>query len=178
MRLRAVIILVTVIMHANLAKEQTVPQTPKPAPEVAKLGYFLGDWKLDTEVKPNPIAPSTKVVSTTHNEWLEGGFFLVSRSDQSVGGQKTSSLTVFGYDPNEKTYTSHTFTSAGQIERSTGKLEANTWTWNNEHKIENELFHGRLVIETISPSSYRFKYEMAERGGWSTIVHGTATKTK
>jgi hypothetical protein len=178
MRLRAVIILVTLTVHANLTQEQTVPQTARPAPEVAKLGYFLGDWKLDSEVKPNPTAPSTKVVSTSHNEWLEGGFFLVGRSDQGVGGQKTSSLTVFGYDPKEKTYTSHTFTSAGQIERSTGKLEGSTWTWNYEHKIENELFRGRLVIETISLSSYRFKYEMAEHGGWSTIMQGTATKTK
>lgn len=179
MRSRAVIVLAAFIVYATVAEEQTAPQPRKPSPEVAKLGYFLGDWRLESELKTSRATHGTKFVSTAHNEWLEGGFFLVGESDQSGGGQNAKSLTVFGYDPNEKTYTYDAFTSIGQIERATGKVEGNTWIWNNEHKIENEVFRGRLVIETISPTSYKFKYEMAdERSGWSTIMEGTATKIK
>ena len=35
-------------------------QAPKPGPEHARLGYFVGKWKTEGEAKPGPMGPGGK----------------------------------------------------------------------------------------------------------------------
>jgi hypothetical protein len=152
---------------------------PKPDPALAKLAYFVGDWKLDAETKHNQSMAGKRFSSTSHNQWLAGGFFLIGESEESSGGSAGKTMTVFGYDPSAKAYTYYAFNSIGQIERAVGTLQGNVWIWTSEQKIENQVFRGRLTIETVSSTSYKFKSEIASGPtGWVTVLEGTATKTK
>lgn len=170
---------VIAMVCAALVAAQTPQQPPKPGPEVKKLDYFSGNWKSEGEMKPSSFGPGGKFSATGHSEWMEGGFFLVSHSDENTPMGPGKSVAVLGYDPNEKVYTYHAFNSMGEAEQAKGTLAGDTWTWTNEQKIQGKMMRGRYTIKTLSPTSYTFKFETAPEGGaWSTVMEGKATKTQ
>ena len=46
------------------------PQAPKPGPEHARLGYFVGKWKTEGEMKPSPIASQKSWLNRTSESWF------------------------------------------------------------------------------------------------------------
>ena len=105
---------VAMLMLLVVGSAQTPPQTPKPGPELKKLDYFAGNWTLDGDMKPGPFGPGGKVSVTEHNEWMPGGFFLVTHSDGNTPMGKATGLAVFGYKPDEKAYTYQEYNSMGE----------------------------------------------------------------
>lgn len=80
--------------------------TPKPAPELKKLDYFLGTWTLEGDMKPGPMGPGGKMTETERSEWMDGGFFLVSHIDfKSAGMGNGKGISFLGYNTNDKVYT-------------------------------------------------------------------------
>ena len=55
----------------------------QPGLELKRLDYFVGTWKLEADLNPSPFSPAGKFTRTEHNEWMQGGFFLISRSTDS-----------------------------------------------------------------------------------------------
>jgi uncharacterized protein DUF1579 len=164
---------------ACLLAAQAPPQMPKPGPEHKRLGYFTGTWQLDGETKPGPFGPGGRFSGTDHNDWMEGGFFLVSRSDFKTPMGDGTGLAVFGYNLEQKTYTYNSFNSMGEAEHAEGKVEGDTWTWTSNENMGGKMMRGRFTVKEVSPSSYTFKFEMApDPGDFSTMVEGKATKTK
>jgi len=169
--------LLIALFCAALSAAQNPPAPPKPAPELKNLDYFTGTWHLSGDMKASPFGPAGKFTGTEHNEWMEGGFFLVSRSEESMPAGKAKGLAIFGYDNDGKAYTYQAFNSMGEAEHARGALEGNIWTWTNEQKMGDKLMRGRFTVKTISPTAYEFKFEMAPEGGdWSTVMEGKATK--
>jgi hypothetical protein len=179
MKSRAITLFVMLMICSNGFVAQKASEPPKPGPDVAKLGYFVGDWKINAQLILNRSTAPARFTGTAHNEWMAGGFFLISHSDQDSENQIGKSLTIYGYDPVAKTYSYYAVNSAGQIEQAKGRVEDKIWYWENEHKLGNTVLRGRFVIEMVSSSSYKFRYETASApGSWSTIMEGTATRTK
>ena len=67
-----------------LSVAQTPPEGPKPGPEHKKLEYFLGTWKVETEIKPNGYVPAGKGVTTQTNTLGPGGFSVESRWEGQI----------------------------------------------------------------------------------------------
>jgi hypothetical protein len=176
MRRTSSTILLVVLVFAITAMSQTAP-APKPGPELKKLDYFAGTWTSEGEVKPSSFGPGGKITGTDHLEWMEGGFFLVGHSNGSTPMGPEKALAVWGYDPEEKTYTYHEFNNSGEAVFAKGTLEGDSWTWINENKMDGKVFKGRYSIKQLSSTSYTFKFEMQPEGGeWSTVLEGKATK--
>ena len=176
---RFAIALVITMVCAALVAAQTPQQPPKPGPEVKKLDYFSGNWKSEGDTKPSPFGPGGKFTATEHNEWMEGGFFLLTHGNETTPMGSGTGVGVFGYDANEKVYTFDEFNSMGESVHAKGTLAGDTWTWTNEEKMQGKMMRGRYTIKTLSPTSYTFKFEMAPEGGaWSTVMEGKATKTQ
>jgi Protein of unknown function (DUF1579) len=173
---RSCLILVAMCIASILASAQ-MPPMPKPGPEQKKLDYFAGNWSLEGEMKPGPFGPGGKFTATEHNEWMEGGFFLVSHSEENSPMGKAKGLAIFGYNPEEKVYTYNGFNSMGEGEAAQGTLNGDTWTYTNEEKIEGKMIKGRFSITQLSATAYNFKFEMQPQGGqWATMMEGKATK--
>jgi hypothetical protein len=153
---------------------------PKPAPELKKLDYFLGAWTSDGDAKPGPMGPGGKFTESGHGEWMDGGFFLVIRSDFKGGAMGNSTGTAYmGYDPQEKVYTYDAFSSLGENIHSKGTIDGNTWNWTNEFKMGPQTMKGRYTMKILSPDSYTFKFEMSPDGTkWDVGMEGKATKVK
>jgi len=162
-----------------LMVQAQAPQMPKPAPEVKKLDYFMGTWKMDGDTKPSPYGPGGKFSENDHNEWMPGSFFLVTHSEFKDPTSEATGLAVMGYNTNDKVYTYHEFDSMGEAVAATGTIEGDTWTWRSEDKMGGKVMKGRYTVKVLSPTSYTFKYEMAsDTGDWNTIMEGKATKVK
>ena len=151
---------------------------PKPAPELQKLDYFVGKWKVTGEMKPGPMGPGGTMTMTEEDSWMDGQFFVVTHSKFSSPSMGSGSgISFMGYDPDRKMYTYDEFNSMGEAEHSTGNLDGDTWTWSADAKMGDKVMKGRFTMKILTPSSYTFKYEVSPDGGtWTTVMDGTATK--
>jgi hypothetical protein len=150
---------------------------PKPGPELKALDYFAGAWAMEGESKPGPWGPGGKFTGTAKNEWMDGGFFLVGKSEFGGAMGEGKGLAVMGYDPENKMYTYNEFNSMGENVSSKGNLEGDTWTWLTEQKMQGKVMKSRFIFKQLSPTSYTFKFDMAPEGSeLATVMEGKATK--
>jgi Protein of unknown function (DUF1579) len=176
---RLATVTIVVLACAILIAAQSPTPAPKPGPEVKKLDYFAGNWKVEGETKPGPMGPGGKFTGTEHNEWMPGGFFLLSHGSETGSMGNGTSMAVYGYDLNEKVYTFHEFSSSGEAVHAKATVSGDTWTWTNEDKMEGKTVRGRYTVKVASATAYSSKLELQIEGGeWFTAFEAKATKTK
>jgi hypothetical protein len=176
-KLRGSFFVLAVVLIALAASAQMA--LPKPGPELKRLDYFLGNWTLQGDMKASEFGPGGKMNETEHNDWMKGGFFLVSNTDFTGAMGDGTGIAVMGYNADDKVYTYDAFNSWGEAEHAKGTLTGDTWTWLSDNKMMGKTVQGRFTIKEGSPTSYAFKFEMTgPDGAWKTIMDGTATKSK
>ena len=158
---------------------QSQMQMPKPGPELKKLDYFAGTWTMDGDTKPGPMGPGGKFSGTDHNQWMDGGYFLVLHSDFKSSMGSGTSTAYMGYNADEKVYTYDEFNTMGEAVHSKGTVDGDTWTWNSDDKMGGMTMKGRFTAKVVSATSYNFKFEMSQDGtNWTNVMDGKATKMK
>jgi Protein of unknown function (DUF1579) len=166
-----VLLTVCVMLLAISIWAQQAPQgPPKPAPEVKRLAYGVGTWKIEGEAKPFGPMPGGKFTATEKCQWYTGGFFLTCHSEGTgpMGPQKAVSFQ--GYEPNEKVYTYHEFTSTGEAIAAKGTVDGDTWHWTAESKMGDKKTSVHVTIKEVSKTEYTFKLEMSQNGGEFSVV--------
>lgn len=154
-------------------------ETPKPAPELKKLDYFVGTWTAEGNIQPGPMGPGGKFAGTNRVQWMDGGFFLVTHSEFNGDMGKGTETAYMGYDSNDKMYTYDSFNTLGEADHAKGNLDGDTWTWHSETRVGEQTMKGRLTIKMLSAVAYNFKFEMSTDGDtWNTILEGKDTKNK
>jgi len=174
------------MVAAALATGVLVPsvfaQAPPPQPgvEVKRLGYFEGQWKVETESKQSfPAFPAGKYTGTQTCQWFTGGFHLVCRSDVTTPSGATRGESIYGYDPLAKTYTLYNFGSSGNGSFVRGTVSGPVWTWNYEGMVDGKLLKVRNTATEQSPTSATVKSETSLDGGaWTVLYDGKLTKVK
>lgn len=165
-----------VLLGAAAASAQ---EAPKPAAEHQKLGYFVGKWKGEGELKANPFMPGGKYSSEDECEWFEGGFAVICESEGSGPMGEIESVGVMSYSTEEKAYTYYGIDSNGMTPTTVAKgtVEGDTWTYTDESKMGGKLVKSRYTIKQLSPTSYSFTWEMqGDDGKWTALMQGTTTK--
>jgi hypothetical protein len=173
---KAGMILAAWLILAAVAAAQM--EMPKPGPEQKKIDYFSGSWTLEGDVKPGAMGPQGgKMIETEKCEWMEGGFFLVCKSDFKGTMGSGSGMSVMGYSADGKAYTYREFNSFGEFTDSKGSVEGDTWTWTSDEKMGDMTMKGRFSMKITSPTTYSFTFEMSQDGTkWMTVMDGKATK--
>jgi hypothetical protein len=152
-------------------------EVSKPVPELKKLEYFVGAWLVEGEIKPGLMGSGGKFTGTNRVQWMDGGFFLVTRSEFNGAMGNGSETSYMGYDSNEKMYTYDSFNSMGEADHAKGTLTGDTWTWNSKTTMGPQAVKGRLTIKMLSATAYNFKFETSADGTtWSTVLEGKDTK--
>ncbi|HKV39747.1 MAG TPA: DUF1579 family protein [Blastocatellia bacterium] len=172
----AVVLIGMLIMMAGAGLAQQPSRTP--GPEHRKLGYFIGKWHGEGELKPGPFGPGGKFTENEDVQWMPGGFFLLIHSDESSPIGDGKNLMIMGYDADQRAYTFNAFDSSGEAESATGTLEGGTWTWTSDIKMGGKVAKSRFTMKELSPTAYSTKFEMSSDGGttWMTIMEGKTTK--
>jgi hypothetical protein len=137
------------------------------------LEYFLGTWKVESEIKPNKYVPAGKGVTTETYTLGPGGFWV----ERHAEGQIPETFGIIAYDSYAKAYVSYYASSVGLVGTGTGTVNGNTWTWMVEDKVFGKAVKGRTTVTIKSASQLTSKYEMLDANGrYVTIVEGTSTK--
>jgi len=166
-----VLLTVCVMLLAISIWAQQAPQgPPKPAPEVKRLAYGIGTWKIEGEAKPFGPMPGGKFTATEKCLWYTGGFFLTCHSEGTGLRGPQKAVSFEGYDPNEKVYTYHEFTNTGEAIAAKGTVDGDTWHWTTESKMGDKKMSVHVTIKEVSKTEYTFKLEMSQNGGAFSVV--------
>jgi hypothetical protein len=157
------------------------PQAPKPGPEHARLGYFVGKWTAEGEMKPGPMGPGGKIKSTDTCEWFDGRFSVICRSEGKTPTGPSKSIGILGYSPEEKVYTYYGVDNTNMTMASVprGTIQGDTWTYNDEGTMGGQKFKTRVTIKELSPTAYTFRMEMqGPDGKWMPMIESKNTKVQ
>jgi hypothetical protein len=166
-------------ISASLAAQ--APQAPKPGPEHEKLGYFVGKWTSEGEMKPSPFGPGGKMTMTETCNWFEGKFVVLCHSQGKGPMGAVKGVAIMSYSTEEKVYTYYGADSTGMTMASVprGTVQGDTWTYTDESTMGGQKVKSRFTMTVQSPTAYTFKWEMQGADGkWTSLMEGRAAKTK
>jgi hypothetical protein len=156
-------------------------QAPKPSPEHVRLGYFVGKWNAEGDIKPGPMGPGGKMKSTDNCEWFEGQFSVICRSEGTGPWGPTKSIGILGYSTEEKVYTYYGVDNSNMTMASVprGTVRGDTWSYTDEGMMGGKKVKSRVTIKELSPTKYTFRYEtQGADGKWAPMVESTNTKVQ
>jgi hypothetical protein len=155
-------------------------QAPAPGPEYQRLGYFVGTWNMEGEVKPNPFgAPAGKISGTQTCNEFPGRFEVVCNLDLKIGGAPYREMGIFGYDPESSTYTWYDIDSKGFNAFGHGTPQGSTWTFAWELRSGGKPLGLRTRLVEQSPTVLVNESEFSlDHGPWVRLIESKNTKTK
>jgi Protein of unknown function (DUF1579) len=170
-------VLVFSLVSAALAQAPAGP--PQPGPEHQKLAYFAGTWSSEGEMKASEMGPTGKFTFTETCEWFAGNFALICHSDGKIGEGTVKGLSVMSYDMAQKNYIYFETNSFGENVVSHGKVEGDTWTWENQSTINGKLMRTRFTLKQLSADSASYTFEMGTGDQpLQLIMEGKQTRQK
>lgn len=174
-------LLATFTLLSAAGAQLAAAQAPKPGPEHARLGYFVGRWSNEGEVKPGPMGPGGKMKSTDTCEWFEGGFSVVCRAEGTGPWGPGKSLGILGYSEEEKVYTyygvDHTNMTMASVPK--GTVRGDTWTYLDESMMGGQKVRSRVTLKQLSPTQYTFRMEFqGPDGKWAPVMESKNTKVQ
>jgi hypothetical protein len=157
-----------------------VAQTPAPrAAEQEALDYFVGTWKISSEIKATALGPAGRMIATERCEWFSGRFHLVCESDGTGPAGEMRSMAVMSYDTEQRSFVYYAISSvAPDAEFSKGAKTAGGWTWTSESRAEGKAVRSRFTMSNMTSANYQMKWELDEGSGWTAVMTGTAMKIR
>ncbi len=140
---------------AGLACAQEMPEMPKPTKEHEALAQFAGEWTVATEC----VMPGQEPMKCDGAEsaTMLGGFWLMSRGEADMGGEKMGSILTVGYDPETKKYVGTFVCSAGSyLWKYTGAMDAS----GKKLTLDTE---GPLMTDPTKTAKYRETLELVDK---------------
>lgn len=177
---RRACVVVAVVGFQSAATAQA-PEAPKPGPAHQRLGYFVGKWTSEGEVKPGPMGPGGKMTSNDTCEWFEGRFSVICHSEGKTPMGPNKSVGILSYSPEEKVYTYYGVDNTPMTMASVprGTVQGNTWTYTDESMMGGKKVKSRVTIKELSPSAYTFTMELqGPDGKWAPMMESKNTKVK
>jgi uncharacterized protein DUF1579 len=176
----ALAVCVSVFLVTSLAA-QAPPAPAKPGPEHQRLGFFVGKWTVEGELKPGPMGPGGKVTSTDTCEWFEGHFSVVCRSEGKTPMGPNKALGILGYSTEEKVYTYYGIDNTNMTMASVprGTVKGDTWSYTDQSVMGGQKMKSRMTLKELSPTSYTFLMEIqGPDGKWMPLMESKSTKAK
>jgi hypothetical protein len=152
---------------------------PAPGPEHKKLGFFVGKWNVEGELKPGPMGPGGKYTASDTCEWFEGGYSVICRSEGKMPTGPARSLGILGYNTEEKVYTYYGVDNTAMTMSTVpkGTRQGDTWTYTDEGMMGGQKIKSRVIIKEVSPTEYTFKMDFqGPDGKWMPAMEAKNIK--
>ncbi len=153
---------------------------PKRAPEIQKLGYYVGSWEGHGETKAGPFSPAGTLWSKQTCEWFKGGFQVVCRGEEHGPTGLRAFLNLLSYDQAARSYAQYSISSRGESEYDQGgSLVGNKLIWVIEQGSRGKSAKFRYTEVHVSPVLYTYRAEISlARGSWTTLATGYIKKVR
>jgi hypothetical protein len=116
-------------------------EASKPNPALEPFGVLVGTWNT---VGAHPLLPGMTLHGQTSFEWIEGGAFLIMRSEIHEPGIP-SGVAIFGSDDSAGEYFMLYFDERGVSRRYDVTLRDNIWHWWRNAPGFSQRFTGTLA---------------------------------
>ncbi len=147
---------------------QQTADLPQPGPEEKRLGYFVGKWIEEVDVKPGPLGPGHQGTINETCDWFPGGFQVVCHGDFSGTVGERKDLSIFSYSREDKVYLYYQIISDGDWDAAKGTVQGDTWTWLSETKAGDKVIKERFIYKEVSADTATMKGErQADDGRWN-----------
>ena len=123
--------------------ESLTNEAAKPNPLLAPLGVLVGTWST---VGTHPHVPGTTFHGRTSFAWIEGGAFLVMRS-QIDEPEIPSGIAIFGTDDSTKECSMLYFDERGVSRKYEVSVRDNVWTWWRNAPELSQRFTGTIAAD-------------------------------
>ena len=143
------------------------------SPDLKRLDYFAGKWRVDADVKATPLSAASTASGTDECEWF-ANLHMVCKAEAKGAAGQYKTMRVMSHMPALKQYSAYTVDSLGFGSLGAGTFQANTWTFTTE-LAGSKL---RVTMKT-SPDSYTAVSEYAGPDGkWVQTSEIKATRMK
>jgi hypothetical protein len=175
-RFRALTLLAaTSVVGVQVARSQA----PQPSAEHKQLGFFVGKWTVEGELRAGPMGPGGKFTSSDTCEWFEGGFSVVCRGEGKMPAGPSRSIGILGYSAEEKVYTYYGVDNSNMTMATVprGTRQGDTWTYTDESTMGGAKVKSRVIIKELSPTAYTFRMEFeGPDGKWLPVMESKSTR--
>ncbi len=155
----------------------TAAMKPDAGPEIQRLGWLVGKWRLEGEVKENPFVSAGKMEASLDCQWFSGGTGLLCVYDLAFSDARMQEVSFYGYDPEAKSYWCYDTDSTGMSSLGTVAIDGKSWTHVFGYKMNGKPVKMRLVLFDLTPTSCSWKNEFSLAGGpWTLFQEGKASK--
>lgn len=143
-------------VEARLAADPDLVGTlGKPAPEMAKLAWMIGDWNVETFVDSAPDRPAERGISLVRP--IHGGVWLEVRDEYPGGVQDVGHL---GYSAVTKRWTNVSIDSLGNANSASSiGWDGDKLVFEGDMLILGEKAHLRQTLTRTGPDEYRIDNE-------------------
>ena len=132
-----------------MSDQRNVPTNPA----LEGLGVFVGEWNTEVTSMSFHPDPSAVVRGLTSFQWLEGGAFLVQRSE-APNSEFPRSTAVIGPDDAAEAYGMLYFDSRGVSRIYKMTFSGSIWTLWREFPGFSQRFHGTLSEDKNRITAY------------------------
>jgi len=180
MNKRSALVLMVLLAFSPIVLAQEPAGPPQPGPEDKRLGYYVGKWRSEADMKPTAFGPGGKVTGKQSCEWFAGGFHVVCHADFSVGAMgEEKALIIFSYNREQKAYVWYRISNWGETGSAKGAVQGDTWTWHSESKIKGKVVHWRGTYKEIPPDTAMMQFEMqGDDGKWNAMMEEKLSRVK
>lgn len=123
-------------MTHNFSQKASIPN-----PALEPFRVLIGEWNT---TGTHGLLPDTNLHGHASFEWLEGGAFMLMRSEID-DPRFPSSIVIFGSDDAQQTYTMLTFDERGVSRKHEMTLRDNLWKWWRNAPGFSQRYEGRIV---------------------------------
>jgi hypothetical protein len=118
-------------------------EAEKPNPLLEPLGALAGTW---TTVGTHPLVPGKTFHGRSSFDWIEGGAFLVMRSEIDEP-EIPSAIGIFGSDDGTGEVSMLYFDERGVSRRYEVSLQDNVWKWWRDDQGFSQRFSGTIAAD-------------------------------
>jgi hypothetical protein len=150
--------------------ESANQEAAKPNPALDPFRVLVGAWNT---VGTHPLVPGTTFHGRTTFDWLEGGAFLIMRSQIDEPGIP-SGIAIFGTDDRTGECSMLYFDERGVSRRYEARLRDGVWAWWRDAPGFSQRFTGTIAADGRTIAGHG---EMSRDGaGWEPDLQLTYTR--
>jgi hypothetical protein len=149
----------TFVLASWLSATNSIAATSAPDPR-EKLGFFAGEWTVK----------GSEATYTEKCEWLSKESFLVCKAQDTDPKDPGTSISIFGYSPEDQTYTYAGFDSSGGSRNLRGWFNGKFWVFTGQRERGTTSPRWQITI-TPTEAGFHFRQDISQNGAaWATSI--------
>jgi hypothetical protein len=150
---------------------------PKPAPEMAQLRFFDGNWTCAGTMSPSPFGPGGKMTSTVRTHSDLGGFWESGVVKGTSPGMPFEGMFHITWDPEAKHHVMFWVDNMGGWAQSTAPgWEGDKIVFTGDSYMAGKKFPARDSFAKVSGGAMKHTSEMQADGKWALTGDETCHK--